>query len=40
MNLVVANVYAAVVHYDSVLVVEDVVVLDPAVASFDAEDAF
>ena len=40
VNLIIADVDATVVHYNAVLVVEDVIVFDPAVASFDAEYAF
>ena len=40
MDLVVADVVARVKHDDAVRVVEDVVVLDPAVPALDAEDPF
>lgn len=39
MNFVVAYVDAAVVHYDAVLVVVDLVELYPAEATLNAEDA-
>ena len=39
MDLIVAHVHARVEHDDAIGVVEDVVVLDPAEASFYAEDA-
>ena len=40
MDLVVAYVHTGVEHDDAVTVVVDVVVLDPAEASFYTEDAF
>ena len=39
MYVIETDVDAAIVHYDAVTIVINVVVLDPAVASLNAEDA-